>query len=145
MNYAMGCGFNVDEMAINFQKKKLKMKPEQYKKYVGPHKAYMINHIFVDSLKMILEDVINNDVNFKLPVSPKKCEIRMIKFEGDKFMEARKNGKFKDIDYLQSMFTGYQLGLFIYEDTHTRIKPIHVDNKVKKQLVDKVNSGHTYA
>lgn len=143
MNYALGYGFNVNELAENFPKEKLLMKPKDYREYTGNHKKEVINRVFVDSLKLVLEDVINNDVTFELPSVGRKADIHMIKIKDADFIKARKNGKFSDVDYLQSMFTGYQPGLFIH-GVNTRTIPIYLDNNLKQQLLEKVNSGHTY-
>ncbi len=37
---------------------------------------------------------------------------------GDSFKEARKNGKFKDVDFMESNFTGYHLE-YVYWTKHS--------------------------
>lgn len=142
MNYALGYGFKLSELALNLPTNKLTIKPEQWRKY-GNRKDEVIYNIFADNVKMVLEDIIHNDVTFELPTGGKKADIHMIKLSGDAFIKARKNGKFKNIDYLKSMFTGYQPGLFMYGNKD-RVKPIYVDKNLKDQLEEEVNSGHTY-
>ena len=54
MNYAVGCAFNQDEMFMNFKKQKLKTVKEKK----------LIKKIARDSIKLVLKDIIENNVTF---------------------------------------------------------------------------------
>ena len=55
-----------------------------------------------------LNDIIKNKVIFSLP-STKESYIEMNKVSGDEFKLARQKGAFKDVDLIQSRFTGNSL------------------------------------
>jgi len=59
---------------------------------------------------------------------------------------ARRNGKWQDVDFLNSYFSGYQLTLNMYnkEGKPVRIKPIYLDNKLKNKLTEYTNQGKQY-
>jgi hypothetical protein len=60
---------------------------------------------------------------------------------GDDFAAARRNGKWQDVDFLESYFSGYQLVLNMYNKDGgvTRTKPIYVDKKLKNKLTNYTN------
>lgn len=146
MRYALGHSFNLQHVFEKFQFKKLTTKYTVFQKII--HSAAKIDlciEIFTTHLKMVLEDVINNDVTFQLPTGARPADIHMIVTSEEDFTKARKNGKFKEVDFLNSNFTGNQLGLYMYGNGRTRIKKIYVDKQLKQQITDKTNAGHQYA
>ena len=55
-----------------------------------------------------LDDIIDNNVTFELPTgSARRTLLRMKKCEGEEFKKARQRGKFADVDFLSSNFSGY--------------------------------------
>jgi len=56
----------------------------------------------------ILNDIIDNNVIFQLPVNT-EAYIEMTSITGDDFKKARQNGAFEDINLTTSHFTGNQL------------------------------------
>ena len=124
MNYAVGCGFTTQELFENFPYKKLKLNCKQCEEIINDrHRDILVRRIFRTSIKIILDDIINNNVTFVLPLTnAMKSVICMQKFSDKKFMDCRKNGKWKDIDYLKSGFKGYQLVLKMYGDRPSRTK-----------------------
>ena len=55
-----------------------------------------------------MNDIIENNVSFRLPsLGYRGGEIHMEGVRDSEFERARKNGKFKNVDFLESMFTGY--------------------------------------
>jgi hypothetical protein len=78
----------------------------------------------------VIDDVIDNNSIFILPVN--NSEIKMRRISGNDFSKARKNGKFKEVDFLESYFSGYELELNIYKRGGLkRSKTIYVDPKRK--------------
>ena len=55
-------------------------------------------------------------------------------FQGKDFEKLRKIGKFKDVDFLESLFTGYQIFLYTYGKR---------DN-LKDKITEHTNNGKTY-
>ncbi|WP_332557602.1 hypothetical protein [Clostridium sp.] len=94
--------------------------------------------IFKDCFFEILLDIINNNITFVLPLRyGAYAEISMEQFSGDKFKRLYKIGKFMNIDYILSQFTGNEL-VYRYNTrtVGTKEKNIHVDGEFKK-LIDK--------
>lgn len=146
MNYALGCSFSQDEIFENFPYKKLKINCEQCQKVIGnPHRDKLVKKIFRENLKLVLEDIIENNVTFDLPLKGnKKCNIHMQRFKGESFRSLRKAGKWKDIDYLKSFFTGYQLGFYMLGNRTPRVKNIYVNKDFRNKIVENTNKGMQY-
>ena len=62
-----------------------------------------------------------------------------------KFKKAFKNGKWNDIDFVMSNFSGYQLTLEMQSEKRLpREKPIYLSAKDKQRIVDNTNRGKQY-
>lgn len=145
MNYAVGCAFNLDDAFINFNTKKLNLTGKDcINENCGPNKTAFVKKVFRESIKMIINDIIENNVTFELPTGAKKSDIHMVKIEGDKFKEARQRGKFKDVDFLQSWFSGNQIMFNIYSKGRTRQKPIYLNKELKDKITQYTNKGKQY-
>lgn len=146
MNYATGCAFNMDEMFMNFPYKKLQMNCKKAKEINGDaHRDKIVKKVFRKCLNKVLEDIIENNITFELPTGAVKSELHMRRITGDKFSKARRNGKFKEIDFLESFFTGHELELIMYKKGGLkRTKTVYVDPKLKQKIIDNTNKGKQY-
>lgn len=143
--YSTGCAFNLSEMLINFPFKKLKITCEECKRINGdPHKDALVKQIFRECLKLVLNDVIDNNITFWLPTGAKKCNIHMKRVKGEAFKNLRKAGKWQDVDFLESYFTGYELSLYIYRRVSPKIKTIYVNKAFKNKITENTNKGIQY-
>ena len=146
MNFALGHCFSPANIFEKFPFEKLKTHyTNMYKTSLIHGKIKLCMSIFADCVKLVLNDVINNDVTFRLPTTGRPADIRMIKIEDEAFRRARSYGKFKEVDFLASNFKGYQLGLYMYGTGRTRVKTIYVDKNLKSQITKHTNEGHDYA
>lgn len=100
--------------------------------------------VFSACIALVLDDIIENNVIFQLPTKSKKSEIRMKRYEGDKFIECRKHGKFSNVNFLTSNFTGYQLELWLQTAGVMRSKPIYLNGKRKDRITELTNQGKSY-
>ena len=66
----------------------------------------------------------------------------MLSVSGDEFVKARQNGKFQDVDFLTSDFTGYNLGLRYNTRSGKWTKALHVSEKYKDRITELTNQGH---
>lgn len=145
MNYSIGCAFNTDEMFMNFPYKKLKLTCEDCKKINGnPHKDILVKQVFRECFKAVINDIINNNVTFHLPTGARKCNMHMKRVRGDAFKNLRKAGKWKDIDFLESNFTGYEIGFYMYGKTLPRIKTVYLNKPYKDRITANTNKGMQY-
>lgn len=142
---ATGCAFNLDEMFMNFPYNKLELSCEDCQKINNnPHKDKLVKKIFRECMKMILNDVIDNNITFQLPTGKKKCDIHMTKIQGDAFKNLRKSGKWNDVDMMSSDFTGYQLGFYMYGERDPRVKTIYINKQLKDKITQNTNNGMQY-
>ena len=82
--YALGCAFTTKNILANFPYDKLSVTCDLCKKVTGDnHRNILVERIFKESLKIIILDIINNNVTFWLPLTGgKKCNIRMRRVSG---------------------------------------------------------------
>ena len=147
MNYSTGHAFNLQEMFQNFDTKKLKADYKVSKKACNSlSKTDLATKVFKESVKIILNDIIDNNVTFQLPTGGRKSDIHVKRTEGEEFKQARRKGKWRDVDFLASFFSGYQLVLNMYNKDGgvTRSKPIYVDKNLKNKLTEYTNNGKQY-
>ena len=63
--YSTGCAFNMDEMFMNFPYKKLKLSCDDCLNINGNlHRDKLVKKVFRECVKMVLNDVIDNNVTF---------------------------------------------------------------------------------
>ena len=147
MNYATGCAFNLSEIFENFDKSKLKMTSALCERVNGDaHKDKLIQKIFRESIKLIIEDIIENNITFELPTGSRQADIHMERFADEDFAKGRQHGKWKDVDYLESYFTGYQMVLDMHgkDGGVTRQKPIYLNKEYKDRITELTNLGKQY-
>ncbi len=147
MNYATGYAFNTDEIFENFPYDKLLVTCNDCNIVNGDfHKDKLVKRVFKDALKLILTDIIDNNVTFQLPTGSRRAEIHVNNYEGEAFEKARRRGKWLDVDFLASNFTGNQLVLEMYGKNNglRRRKPIYVDKRLKDKLTENTNNGIRY-
>ena len=144
--YALGCAFSMDNLFDNFPYKKLTITCKQCKAITGDaHRDVLVKRIFRENIKLVIKDIINNNVTFWLPLSGnKKCNIHMRRVQGEEFKNLRKSGKWRDIDILKSMFSGYQLSFFMLGRRTPRIKSIYLNNNFRNRISQNTNDGMQY-
>ena len=92
---------------------------------------------------LMICDVIENKVIFKLPPITKAC-IKIDPVTGDDFIRARQNGAFQDVDYLASNFTGYEINLNYNTRYGSWKKRIYVSSKFRDRIVELTNKGESW-
>lgn len=144
--WSVGCAFSLDELFENFPYKKLKITCNKCEEITNNrHRQPLVKQIFRECVKEVLNDVIDNNTTFILPLNGKvKCDIHMQKLQGEQFKALYKEGKWRDVDFLKSVFTGNQLGLFMYGDRTPRVKNIYVNRELKDKITKKTNEGFQY-
>lgn len=143
----MGHAFSLRDIFMNFKVDKLKMTPEECKAiYSDGSKKDLSASIFARSVEIIVNDIIDNNVHFKLPgIGRTQSYIYMKRTHGSEFKKAFKNGKWRDIDFLESNFSGYQLSLEMQSENRLpKEKPIYLSRKDKQRIIDNTNNGKQY-
>ena len=145
--FAMGHTFNAQDIFHNFPIKNLKMDYDTVKKiYSDGDKRSLSASIFSKGMQLIIEDIIENNVHFLLPtLGSTESYLYMKKTSGNDFRRAFKKGKWKDIDFLTSNFTGYQLSLLVKSKKRPeKEKPIYLGYKHKDRITELTNEGKRY-
>ena len=103
-NLAIGYACSLNDIFVRFPYEKCKSIKERF----THKKLSLIKKVFRESVKIIVDDIIENNASFKLPsVGYRGGEIHMEGIRDSEFEKVRKYGKFKDVDFLESLFTGY--------------------------------------
>ena len=144
--YALGYAWTVDELFMNFKSPNLKIDCISLQRLYGDnHKKQLCYKVFRECCKIIINDIIENDVEFQLPVGSRKTSLFMHTYRETEFEYARKNGKFEEIDFYESNFTANQIQLCMYGHKNIPIKKqVYVGTNLKQKITDYTNSGKVY-
>lgn len=145
--FAMGHTFSAQDIFYNFPVEKLKMDTETVKKiYSDGDKRALSASIFTKGMQLIVEDIIENNVHFLLPtVGSNESYLYMKKTSGNNFKKAVAKGKWRDVDFLTSNFTGYQLALSVQSPKRPKKeKQIYLGYKHKDRITELTNEGKRY-
>lgn len=145
MNYATGYALTVGDLFKSFDIKRLDLTARECEKLLGNrHKERIVNDVFKYAVRLVLDDIIHNNVTFQLPTGSKICRIGIKRFKDEQFAQARRKGKWQDVDFLASNFTGYQMNLELMSRGIMREKLVYLDPKNKGILTDYTNEGRQY-
>lgn len=109
-------------------------------------KKILAEKIFCDCFFDILLDIINNNTTFVLPLRFGAIgELFMKQYADEEFKKLYKIGKFKNIDFVLSQFTGNTLAFRYGDRTHPiKQKPIYVNRELKTLIEKYTNEGKQY-
>ena len=95
---------------------------------------------------MVVDDIIENNTQFKFPGMGKtQAYLQMKRTYGDKFKNAFRNGKWNDVDFITSNFSGYQMVLNMESSKRTsRQKLVYLSTSDKQRITDYTNQGKQY-
>lgn len=144
---SLGHSFNSKELFQNFPVRKMELSAEQCRKdYPDKGKREYAASIFVQGMQMIIDDIIENNVMFKLPGMGKtQSYIYVKRFTGDDFKALFRGGKWRDVDFIASNFSAHQLCFKMESSKRTeREKLIYTDNTRKNRLTELTNQGKQY-
>lgn len=145
MKYATGYALTVKDLFKNFDVRKLKLSAKECEQLVGNrHKERIAYQVFKYMVKLVLDDIIHNNTTFSLPTGAKTCLLGMARFKNEDFRRARKAGKWKDVDFLESNFTAYQMCLHLMSKGIMRKKLVYLDPTNKNQITKYTNEGKQY-
>lgn len=146
-NFAMGHTFSTKDLFYNFPIDKLKMDYNAVRSiYSDGDKRSLSASIFAKGMQLIVEDIIENNVHFLLPtLGSSESYLYMKKTSGNDFKRAVRNGKWRDVDFLTSNFTGYQLAMSVKSPKRPeKEKSIYLGYKHKDRITELTNEGKRY-
>ena len=144
---AIGWACNLNDIFVRFPYEKCKSLINNYK--TKQLRKQKIKQVFREGVQQVLEDIIENNVTYKIQgIGYQGGELHMEAITDSDFEKARANGKFKDIDFLESMFKGYQMYLYIHGKRdnflHRRKFPVYVNSFLKNKLTQYTNQKKNY-
>ena len=144
--YATGCAFNTDHLFMNFPYKKLKITCNQCEQINGDrHRDVLVKQIFRDSVNIVLNDIIDNNVTFQFSLNGSvKSDMHMKRVTGKDFQNLRRAGKWSDVDFLKSMFSAYQVVLTMQGNRTPRTKKVYVGKEMRDRITKNTNDGKQY-
>ena len=146
-HFALGWACNLNDIFVRFPYEKFKSLMKNYK--TKQLRRQKVKQVFREGTQQILDDIIENNTTFKIQgVGYQGGEIHMEAIRGSDFEKVRKNGKFRNIDFLESLFTGYQMYLYIHGKSdnflHRKKYPMYVNKVLRDKLVKYTNEGKVY-
>lgn len=146
MNYALGYAWKLDELFQNFNSAALKIDGVSLTRLYGDeHKKKLCYRVFRECIKLVVNDIIENDVEFQLPTGSRKTSLLMRTYRDRDFRKARQNKKFMEVDFLESGFIGNQIQFYMYG--HRKIaksKQVYVNKDLKEKITKYTNEGRVY-
>lgn len=144
---ALGHTFSAKELFQNFPLKKLKLSKQNcIKQYPDGNKRDYASSIFVRSVEMVIDDIIENNTQFKFPgLGQTNAYMQINRTTGPDFKQAFRNGKWRNIDFIKTNFSGYQVYLIMQSLKRTsREKTIYLSKNKTDKLTEYVNNGKQY-
>ena len=145
-HYSTGCAFNLSQILMTFPYKKLKINCAQCKAITGDnHRDKIVKRVFRACLKLVIEDIVNNNVTFWLPLTGnRRCNLHMQRVDGVAFQKLKRAGKWPGLDFLKSNFIGYQLCFYMYGKRTPRVKNVYLNKEYRETIIRNINNGMQY-
>lgn len=131
-------------MFLTFNTKSLKItKPEIQKYHMDGNKKEFAISVFKMSLEQVINDIIENGVEFQFQNSGKdKAYMRMQRISGQEYVKLRKRGAFKNFDPVETNFNAYRVEYVIEKANGKTLSiPIHLDRTHSKRI-EELASAH---
>lgn len=144
---ALGHAFCAKDLFQNFPLSKLKLtKKKCIELYPDGNKRDFAASIFVRSLELVVDDIIENNTQFKFPgLGTTQAYLQMDRTTGSDFKRAFRNGKWRDVDFIMSNFCGYALK-FVMQSLKrpTREKKVYLSHIKTDKITEYTNKGRQY-
>lgn len=148
-HFAIGWACTIADLFVRFPLEKIKSIFHNEKYDHISKKRRLVYNVFKEGVHQILDDVIENNVTFKVQgIGYQGGEIHFEAVTGNEFEKSRQIGKFANIDFLESLFTGYQMYLYVHGKRdnflHRRKFPIYFGKGLRDKLTKYTNEGRKY-
>ena len=138
-------GLTPEELYTNTPAKVIDKKWRWFLTRYGSSSSYeeAISDPFKYCFGLILHTIIDQKVRFIIPNVPEAY----IDFEivtGEKFEKHRTWGRFEEIDFIESNFTGYALRYYFKAKAYQKSYQIYIGGELKEKFLNGINSGERY-
>lgn len=146
MKSALGCAINTSELLRNFPLHKLKLDCKLTVKLIKrTTRLDLVSRIFKYCFKLVINDIIENNITFNLPlVGKKKARIEPSIFEGDYFNLMYNLGSYEGLDYIASDFKMYGIQFVMAGNRTPRRRRVYISKAYKDKIIEKANQGFVY-
>lgn len=143
------CGLSAAELFTNVPQKIVVHDYDWFRKKTGVNKDTVeeyAGYIFAGAFKLIIQTIIRDKVRFVS--SFYNSYIDFVTVDDMDFMRDRQNGRFTDINIVESGFKGYQLmyhwrGSF-KDVTRYKKMMLYMNVDMKQSFIDRINSGEVF-
>lgn len=138
-------GMTPSEIYTNTPKRVIDRKWRWFISRYGSTNSYSdaISDPFKYCFGLMLNKVLDEKVRFRIPYAHEAY----IDFEivtDDDFVKHRQNGRFQNIDFVESDFTGYALRYYFKTRSYQKSYPVYLGGDLKKKFLKNINSGVNY-
>lgn len=98
---------------------------------------------FKYALVLIFNKIIDDKVRFKVPVKM-EAHIDFEVVNEEDFVKQRQSGRFEDIDFVNSDFTGYAVRYFYRGKAYQKSNQVYFGGDLKRKFLDKINEGEVF-
>ena len=146
-HFALGWACNLNDIFIRFPYEKCKNLIKKYRTKV--EQKAKIKQVFRECVLQVITDIAENNVTFKIQgVGYHGGELHMEAITGSEFERVKSKGKFKDVDFLESLFTGFQMYMYIHGKRdnflHRRKFPVYINKEIRDIITKHTNEGKVY-
>lgn len=138
-------GLTVEELYSNTPKSIIDRKWRWFIERYGWTSSYedAISDPFKYCLGLIFNYILDNKVRFIIPgVSESYIDFEIV--TGESFEKQRQQGRFAEIDFIDSDFTGYALRYYFKSKAYQKNYPIYIGGELKRKFLNGINSGEKY-
>lgn len=138
-------GLSAAELFTNTPKKIIDRKWRWFIANYGSTSSYSdaISDPFKYCMFVVMNKVINDKVRFIIPgVADAYIDFEVV--ADDNFYRDRDNGRFQEIDFIASDFTGYAIRYYYKAKAYQKSYPIHVGGDLKKNFLGRINTGEKF-
>ena len=133
----------------DFDPKKLHLKWKELLALTNDdHNARYAAKVFASCVELVVNDIIENSVEFQLPGTSIKqgqrqtTYLHMNRTTGLNFKKAYQHNKWNDVDIFASNMTGYQLSLHQSRYSYAPYEiPVYVGHDMKDRITELTNKG----
>lgn len=97
---------------------------------------------FKYSFALAFHKILTEKIRFRVPYASSYIDFEIV--TGEKFEQHCQNGRFQNIDFISSDFTGYALNYFYTNNHYQKTLPIFVGSELKKNFIDRINDGEKF-
>lgn len=135
-------GLTISELYTNTPKKVIDRKWRWFVAQYGSTSSYgdAISDPFKYCLGLVFNYILEEKKRFKIPYVKESYIDFEIVTDGD-FIEQRQKGRFSEIDFINSDFTGYGINYYYQGKNYQLFRPIYVGSDLKRKFIGDINSG----